>query len=171
MLSREARQAQRRRNVAATRYKPKVVELLLVAEAPPAALDRYFYFEDVPDQDSLFRHVVRAVLAVEPSRLQKAVQLQRLADRGVFLIDLKPDPKLPGETLEAYVPELVARAVELRPRHVITIKANVCELSQQPLRAAGLHVVEERIPFPGSGQQRRFLEHMAAALSSIGWRS
>jgi len=170
LLSHEAEHVRRRRDVAAARYKPEVVELLLVAEAPPAALDRYFYFEDVPDQDSLFRHIVRAVLAIEPSRSQKPAQLQRLADRGVFLIDLKPDPKLPGETLEAYVAKLVGRAVELQPRHVITIKANVCELSQQPLRAAGLHVIDERVQFPGSGQQRRFLERMAAALTSIGWR-
>jgi hypothetical protein len=40
------------------------VELLLVAEAPPSALDRYFYFEDVPVQDSLFRYVARAILDV-----------------------------------------------------------------------------------------------------------
>jgi hypothetical protein len=53
---------------------------------------------------------------------------------------------------------------------VITIKVNVCEFAQQPLRAAGLHVVDERIPFPGSSQQRRFLETMGAALESIGWR-
>jgi hypothetical protein len=169
LLSDEAELARRRRDAAAARYKPSVVELLLIAEAPPAALDRYFYFDDVPDQDSLFRHVVRAVLAIEPSRSQKPVELQRLADRGVFLIDLKPDPKLPGETLDGYVPDLVARAVELRPRHVITIKANVSELSRQPLRAAGLHVTDERVPFPGSGQQRRFLERMAAALTSISW--
>jgi hypothetical protein len=38
------------------------VRLLLVAEAPPAALDRYFYFEDVPRHDSLFRYVARAIL-------------------------------------------------------------------------------------------------------------
>jgi len=168
--SREAQQAHHRRRAAAARYRPDAVELLLVAEAPPKGLDRYFYFEDVSDHDSLFRHVVQAVLAVEPSRSQKPVQLQRLADRGVFLIDLKPDPKLDGETLEAYVPALVARAVELRPRHVVTIKANVYDLTQKPLRAAGLDVVDERIPFPGTGQQRRFLEHMATALVSIDWR-
>ncbi|HEY2536106.1 MAG TPA: hypothetical protein VGI24_03885 [Solirubrobacteraceae bacterium] len=168
--SREARQARHRRDATAIRYKPEVVALLLVAEAPPSGLDRYFYFENVPDQDSLFRHVVRAVLAIEPSRSQKARQLRRLADRGVFLIDLKPDPKLAGESLDRYVPDLVVRAVELRPRHVITIKANVCDLTQEPLRMAGLDVVDERIPFPGSGQQRRFLERMAAGLASIGWR-
>jgi hypothetical protein len=168
--SRKARQARRCRDAAAARYKPKAVELLLVAEAPPAALDRYFCFEDVPNQDSLFRHVVRAVLALDPSRSEKPDQLRRLADRGVFLIDLKPEPKLPDETLELYVADLVARAVEVRPRHVITIKTNVCELTQSPLGAAGLRVVDRRVPFPGSGQQRRFLETMGAALDSIGWR-
>jgi len=167
--SREERQARRRRDAAAARYKPKKVELLLVAEAPPAALDRYFYFEHVPDQDSLFRHVVRAVLATAPSRSAKRDQLRSLTDRGVFLIDLKSEPKLPGEALEAYVPDLVARAISLRPSHVIAIKANVCDMTQQPLRAAGLHVVDQRIPFPGSGQQRRFLETMGVALDSIGW--
>jgi hypothetical protein len=111
--SREDRQARRRRDAAAARYKPQKVELLLVAEAPPAALDRYFYFEHVPDQDSLFRHVVRAALAIEPSRSAKSHQLRSLADRGVLLIDLKPEPKLPGETLEAYVPDLVTRAISL----------------------------------------------------------
>jgi hypothetical protein len=166
----EAQQARPCRDAAAARYRPEALALLLVAEAPPSGLDRSFYFEDVLDQDSLFRHVVRAVLAIEPSRAHKARQLQRLAHPGVFLIDLKPDPKLDGETLEAYVPDLVARAVELRPRHVITIKANVRELAQEPLRAAGLDVVDERIPFPGSGQQRRFLKRMDAGLASIGWR-
>jgi hypothetical protein len=47
--------APRRRARAARRYRPEKVDLLLVAEAPPSALDRYFYFEDVSEQDSLFR--------------------------------------------------------------------------------------------------------------------
>jgi hypothetical protein len=165
-----ATQARRLRGAAAARYRPELVELLLVAEAPPSSLDRYFYFEHVHVQDSLFRHVVRAILAIEPSRSEKAGELRRLASRGVFLIDLKPEPKVPNETLEAYVPDLVFRAAELKPQHVITIKANVCDLTQQPLRAAGLHVTDQRVPFPGSGQQRRFLETMRSALDSINWR-
>jgi hypothetical protein len=162
--------ARRLRDVAVAKYRPEVVELLLIAEAPPSSLDRYFYFEDVPDQDSLFRHVVRAVLAIEPSRAGKASELRRLSDRGVFLIDLKPESKQPGDALELYVPDLVARAVALTPRQIITIKANVCDLTQPALRAAGLGVAGQRVPFPGSGQQRRFLERMGAALDSIGWR-
>ncbi|MGA2455533.1 MAG: hypothetical protein ABSG93_18665 [Solirubrobacteraceae bacterium] len=146
------------------------MRLLLVAEAPPSSLDRYFYFEDVRAQDGLFRHVVRAVLGVEPSRVDKPAQLQRLAEAGVFLIDLKTRPKGAGETLERFVPDLVARAVDLGPEYVITIKANVCDLAQRPLRAAGLRVVNARVPFPGSGQQRRFLEAMGRGLKAIDWR-
>src|SRR5205085_734267 len=43
--------ARRRRDRAARKYQPASVELLLVAEAPPSAFDRYFYFEDVATQD------------------------------------------------------------------------------------------------------------------------
>lgn len=160
----------RRRAAAAARCQPERIELLLVAETPPSAPDRYFYFDDVRDHDSLFRHVVRAVLGSEPSRAGKATDLRRLANRGVFLIDLKLDPKLAGEALEAYVPDLVSRAAALRPAHVIAIKVNVFDLVSRPLRAAGLDVVDQRIPFPASGQQRRFLERMAVALHSIAWQ-
>jgi hypothetical protein len=165
-----ATKARRLRDAAVAKYRPEVVDLLLIAEAPPSSLDRYFYFEDVSDHDSLFRHVVRAVLAIEPSRSEKASELRRLADRGVFLIDLKPEPKESGDALELYVPDLFARAAALIPRQIITIKANVCDLTQPALRAAGLDVVDQRVPFPGSGQQRRFLKSMGTALDSIGWR-
>lgn len=158
-----------RRSDAAARYRPDRVRLLLVAEAPPRSLDRYFYFEDVPEQDALFRYVVRTVLGKEPARAEKAAHLHLLKACGVFLIDLKPEPKVDGEPLEPFVDDLVARAVGLRPEHVITIKANVCTLTQAPLRAAGLRVVDERVPFPGSGQQGRFVEAMGRALRAIAW--
>jgi len=163
--------ARKRRTTAAAQYRPREVRLLLIAEAPPSALDRYFYFEDVTEQDGLFRYVVRAVLAEEPSRGDKAGQLRRLCDNGVFLIDLKTDPKIGDESLAPFVPDLVQRALALHPEHVITIKANVCDLTQPALCAAGLDVTDERVPFPGTGQQRRFLEHMGRALDSISWRA
>ena len=53
--------------------------------SPPGAPDRYFYFEDVTEQDSLFRYVARGVLDEEPTRENKAELLGRLRDRGVFL--------------------------------------------------------------------------------------
>lgn len=83
----------RRRQQAAERYRPGSVRLLLVAEAPPSDLERYFYFEDVREQDSLFRYVVQAVFDEPPSRAAKAAELGRLREAGVFLIDLKTDQR------------------------------------------------------------------------------
>lgn len=80
------------------------MELLLVAEAPPSSPDRYFCFEHLPDHDSLFRHVVRAILAIEPSRSEKPSELRRLTDLGVFLIDLKPEPQEQGALLRCTCP-------------------------------------------------------------------
>ena len=127
------------------------VRLLLIAEAPPSDLERYFYFEDVRQQDSLFGHIAQTVLGEPPSRAAKATQLAHLREAGVFLIDLKTDPKVAEEPLDAHVPNLVARAVALAPDHVITIKANVCDLCQDPLRAAGSMSATSASPSPGAG--------------------
>ena len=61
----------RRRRAAATVYQPENVRLLLVAQAPPDADDRYFYFPEVAQHDWLFRAVARAMLTPtcpEPTR-------------------------------------------------------------------------------------------------------
>lgn len=137
-----------------------------MAEAPPASPDRYFYFEEVGEHDTLFRETVRVLLAREPSR-SKGEQLDELRRRGIFVIDLKQDPvTAPGEDLSPYVPDLVARAQALEPSRVILIKVNVFDLAFWPLRRAGLPVVHERIPFPGFGQQRRFRWRMQEALKA-----
>lgn len=158
-----ATDARRRRERAARKYRPVAVKLLLVAEAPPAALDRYFYFEDVPRQDSLFRYVARAILKVEPTRENKADLLARLRDQGVFLIDLKQDP-MDGGSLAEEVPRLVRRVHALAPMKIIVIKSSVFDLVRDALLEHGLPLVDERVPFPGSGQQRRFEASFARAL-------
>lgn len=162
--------ANRHRLASAERYRPNQVRLLLVAETPPTSLDRYFYFEDVRTQDSLFRFVGRAVLQAEPTRDNKADLLTRLRDSGVFLVDLKPDPK-DGQPLRAYVPDLVDRVRSLAPESVILIKATVYDAAFAALKHAGLPVIDERIPFPGSGQQKRFQEAMARALAAASFDS
>ena len=154
---------------AAERFKPDHIRLLLVAEAPPSALHRYFYFPDVTEHDSLFRYVVRLVLGVEPTRSGKAKLLEALRDAGVFLIDLCEDPIASKAELRGCVPGLVERVRRLHPDHLIVIKATVYDAAMWSLREAGLPVVDAMIPFPGSGQQLRFEVEMADALESIGW--
>lgn len=158
-----AREARSRREAAAARYRPDTVDLLLVAEAPPA-LGRYFYFPYVREQDSLFRHVCRAVLDRESSRTSKADQLAELRARGVYLIDLQEEPR-DEQPLASFVPGLLDRCRVFDPAWIILIKASVYDAAFAPLRAAGLPVSSIRVPFPGSGQQRRFLEAFPRALA------
>jgi hypothetical protein len=143
--------------------------VLLVAEAPPSAVDRYFYFPNVREQDSLFRYVARGMLAREPTRSNKTALLARLCDAGVFLIDLCVRPIGDAADLSYCVADLVQRASALAPEHIILIKMTVYRAALVPLQSAGLPVVDGPIPFPGSGQQLKFVESFDRALRSIGW--
>ena len=155
--------ARRRRDQAAKKYRPASVKLLLVAEAPPSALDRYFYFEVVATQDSLFRYVTRAILKAEPTRANKAELLGRLRDRGIFLIDLWRDP-VDARSEAPDVAGLLRRVRQLAPERIIVIKTGVFDIVRGPLLEAGMPLVDERVPFPGSGQQRKFERAFARAL-------
>jgi hypothetical protein len=82
-------------------------------------------------------------LGVEPARSNKAALLGQLRDRGLFLVDLKPDP-LDPRPLASFVPSLIARCVALAPQHVVLIKADVYDSAYLPLATAGLPVVDAR---------------------------
>lgn len=160
--------ARRRRAAAAARWRPSTVRLLLVDEAPPSALDRYFYFEDVTTHDSLFRYVAAGVLGETPTR-DKAPYLEELRQRGVFLLDLCADPFSDRrEAIPAAVPSLLDRVRRIAPEHVVLIGAAVYDAAFEPMRRAGLPVVDVRLPYPGSGQQHRFAMHFTEALRLAG---
>jgi hypothetical protein len=154
------------RRAAASKYKPRRVKLLLVAEAPPCTPGRYFYFERVEQHDWLFRYVWEGLMGDKPGRETKAEHLGELRDAGVFMIELheenisKPSPA----ELRACVPALVERCRALAPEHVILIKSSVHDAAFDALHGAGLPVIDERIPFPASGQQRKFLESFRRAI-------
>jgi hypothetical protein len=162
--------ARQRRRTAARRYRPATIELLLVAEAPPPALDRYFYFPEVISHDSLFRNVASTIFGADPTREGKAELLAQLKARGVFLVDLKEDPVDGAEDLSPYVPNLIERIRALAPEKIILIKANVYDTAYPALAEAGLPVVAVRIPFPGHGRQGQFKAAFAQALEQAGWR-
>ena len=159
----EAAEHRSRRARAAEQYRPDRIRLLLIAEAPPADPDRYFYFQEVNTHDSLFRHVARSLLDVEPTRENKPELLAQLQQQGTFLIDLKPDP-VDSTALNSCVPELVHRVQGLKPERIVLIKATVYDVAYPALAAAGLPVSSVRIPFPGSGQQTNFARAFASAV-------
>jgi len=160
----EASAARRRRERWARRFRPAEIDLLVVAEAPPSDLGRYIYFPEVATHDSLFRELAALILNDAPTRKNKPDLLDALRDAGVFLIDLSLEPITKGEDLSPHVPSLVRRVRQLAPRCVILVKVTVYDVAFEALQSAGLPVVNERIPFPGSGQQVNFRSAFARAL-------
>ncbi len=162
--------AERRR--AAEKYRPRHVELLLVAEAPPCALDRYFYFESVDRHDWLFRYVWEGLMGEKPARAEKARHLAALREVGVFMIDLHEEnvsqPTM--AELKPCVPGLVERCLAIKPRRVALIKSIVHDAAYEALREAGVAVIDERIPFPASGQQKKFLEAFGRVAAECGFK-
>lgn len=163
-----------RREKAAAKYKPTQVKLLLLGEAPPCDTSRYFYFENVPKHDWLYVYVCKGLFGETPVaklRAEKPAYLTRMRERGVFLIDLasggmkEPTPK----KLLPLVPDAVARAKALKPETMILIKSQIYDVAFQPLRDAGLRVIDARIPFPASGQQPAFLRGFRGAIEEAGW--
>lgn len=159
-----------RRQAAAALRRPAHINLLLVAEAPPCATDRYFYFEDVAQHDWLFRYVWEGLTGAKPERALKASHLDALRRAGVYLIDLHEEtiskPSLAD--LRPKVAGLIERCRALRPRHIALIKSSVYDAAFTPLRDAGLPVIDERMPFPASGQQTKFLEGFRRAVRAAG---
>jgi len=159
-----AADARERRRRAAARFKPDLVDTLLVDEAPPSALDRYFYFEDVDTHDSLFRYVVRAALGESPTR-DKTPYLHALRDQGWFLIDAVEEPfRHRRDVVTRALPDLVRRIRALSPERVVLIGARLYDEVYDGLRSARVPVADVRLPYPGSGQQRRFLDGFAETL-------
>lgn len=158
------------RESAALKYLPEKIEVLLVAEAPPNDAYRYFYFEDVSSHDHLFRAVSKVILGKTPNRASKALYLEELKKRGIFLIDLKIDP-MDGSDLKQYVPDLLLRCRALNPRRIVLIKATVFDAAYHALVKDGLPVVDQRVYFPSTGRQRQFEEQFSKALASFHWNS
>ena len=154
------------RRAAADRFRPDRTRLLLIAEAPPCDTDRYFYFPDVDRHDWLFRYVWEGLTGAKPDRADKPQHLAALQAAGVFLIDLHEaniaQPK--RADLTPHIPALIERCRALKPERIILIKSIVHDAAYQPLKAAGLPVIDARIPFPASGQQKKFLELFRAAI-------
>lgn len=157
------------------KYRPEPIRTLILTEAPPCALDRFFYFEDVKKQDSLFLEIMgvlyprekEAYLSSGRQSVLKAELLERFRDDGFWMLDLCEIP-----TSIAYGPSVsdVQHLLNTLPQlitpdtPILIIKANVFDLCFQTLKTSGYNVIDERLPFPGSGQQGVFREKFRRAL-------
>lgn len=166
-------------------YKPKYIKVLLIAESPPPAAteqsSRQFYrSEKIRKDDRLFTNTVRALFpdvanATEPElETQKEQLLHRFQQNGFYMIEALPNSlhhhitKSQRQALIAqHLPELLQRVKKLAKKNtkIILIKSNVFEVAAEPLRQAGLNVLnKELVDYPGHYNQRDYRQKLAALL-------
>lgn len=161
---------------ARNKYRPAHITTLLIAEAPPCNLERYFYFEDVKKQDSLFLEIMGVLYPDKKQRYLKSGRptegkmelLEMFKYDGYMLLDLYEIPNDVFSASNAACAETLLNRLEKlinRSTPIILIKANVFDLCFPVLKAKGYNVSNERLPFPGSGQQKVFRQRFAAIIN------
>lgn len=160
------------------KYKPRQVRTVLIAEGPPNSLERHFYFEDVKKHDSLFLEIMEVLYPEQKQRylsskrdtLLKTELLESFQEDGYWLLHLSEIPcSLNNAPLQTLVPSLLLRLEKeiSKETPVILIKSSLYDLCYETLVLHRYNVINERIPFPGSGQQGVFREKFRKALASI----
>lgn len=164
------------------KYKPDRIKYLLIAETPPKSdSNRFFYFENVRDQDSLFLETMKVLYPEETRsvdtkviRSKKKEFLERFKEDGFYLIDsldtpfeekLRPSQKV--KLIKAGQENLLKKIQGLveEETKVILIAAPVYKANNEYLIKNGVNVINrEMIDFPGSGGQRKFSEKIKRIL-------
>lgn len=180
MHNEETRAIYQKLESARNAFKPAVARLLFIAEAPPEDVERFFYYPNVSEKDFLYLAIVKALTNCEknnytPSKIRKHKQeiLQLLQQDGIYLMDLCPIPlSKGGVAAKLHTPDFLHRlenesCVDKSTTQVILVKANVYDCLHKELEERNYHVQSQRLPFPSSGQQKRFASGMKSILDSL----
>jgi hypothetical protein len=155
------------RSTSAEKYQPERTRILFVAESPPQSAERYFYFESVKGHDWLWIALMKALYASEwectkAERQRKPYWLAKFQKSGFRLVDavkepLSGSPRSRVVRIKASAPTLISEIQVIAPNRIVLIKKTVHDALFQQLRDAGFLVINETaLPFPASGQQKRF---------------
>jgi len=174
-ISERNKQFDRARN----KYKPKKVKYLLIAEAPPDNLSRFFYYESVINHDYLFLGIAKSLfpklknLYIESNRNPKIKELilKKIQQDGFYLLDLSPVPLSLLETSLSsqmlYLNQNIKNVINKETK-IILIKTNVYDIAFETLNRNFENVINCRIPFPGQGWQKEFQIKFKKALDIAG---
>ncbi len=157
------------------KYKPEKIKYLLIAEAPPDNLERFFYYPDVPSADYLFLGVISVLYPADKieyldnfrSPKLKETLLNKLKDEGFYLIDLLDVPKSYYKGIlqnASYGMMEKIKKIADNDTRIILIKANIYDIMYKKLKTEGLNVINKRIEFPASGNQKKFYVNFKDAL-------
>src|SRR5271166_1179940 len=131
------------------RYRPKPVQMLFVAKAPPPIdSGRFFYFEEVANYDSLFWETMKVLYGVQKAdRERKREFLARFKRDGYYLIDACETPLPKGADKKSEIRKsfaaLKSKVNELcEPgTRIVLISKTVYDVCFDALRKDGLAVI------------------------------
>lgn len=174
-------QLQKQLERARLKYKPEIVKYLLIAEAPPDSIERFFYYDNVHQHDYLFLGIAETLYpdlkemflaSGRSSDIKNSILLKLQAD-GFYLLDLSELPlSLSNRSLYSQLPALIEKINQVanKQTNIILIKATVYDTAFQHLQDKGFgNIVDVRIPFPGQGGQRLFQTKFHEALTLVGY--
>lgn len=147
-------------------YRPKRISTLFVGESAPASGDFFYY-----GNTNMTRYMERA-LAAAGLRGDGAF-LDRFKALGFYLDDLVLTPVNKLENAErrtlcrAAEKSLADRITEYRPQAIVTLMVGIGDIVHAAAKAAGSNADLYVVPFPGMGQQTRFLKAMADILPKL----
>ncbi|MDD4803278.1 MAG: hypothetical protein PHF24_10150 [Syntrophomonas sp.] len=165
------------------KYKPEKIKYLLIAEAPPDAIERFFYFENVKTKDYLFLGIMEVLdknlkekyLESKRDPIIKKSMLEIFRNNGFFLVDLLEQPSQHYNNLNQArknaVPDMIDRLNKIITKEtpIILIKVTVYDKSFRRLQEAGYNVINARIEFPAQNHPIQFRNHFKAALEEANW--
>ena len=167
---------------ASRKYLPAPVKVLFIAEAPPAyRFERFFYFEQVSEADTLFLEMMKVLYPIDtgfvPSRKsefqakivrqRKVAFLEKFRQDGFYLIDASDEP-MPEDADTTTKKKIIRGSLsEVRRKArklcragevpVVLIGGPTYLVCADPLREDGLQVLnEEMINHPAQGGQQLF---------------
>jgi hypothetical protein len=164
-------------------YQPENIKLVIIAESPP---DSGLYFYDrtgSPTKEPLFRafmHQLQQLSSFTANKEDKEDGLREFQRRGLILVDAtyKPVNKMnerdrDEEIRQAYknlyddLRNLMSYDFSIP---LVLIKANVCRILESKLSQNGFKVLNAGhiIPFPSTGNQKKFEDQFGAILKPIG---
>jgi hypothetical protein len=157
-------------------YEPEKIKLIIIAESPPAS-GKYFYNPQGLISEALFAALMKQLCFSPVTKEDGLCEFQR---RGWVLVDgtYEPVDKLTGpksnrdKVIARDYPLLRADLARLTPDHstpLVLIKTNVYRILKSKLMQDGFIVLNHdgAIPFPSTGQQKKFHERFGAILRSV----
>lgn len=169
-------------------FRPKIIELLLISEAPPPGCPiRFFYDSNTNKYDSLYLEIMSVIFlgltqgvrgertrsCTTKLRQYKACYLKRFQENGFWLQDTVPYPlngRDPSEAIKDNVGRIEKLISKYDIKKCILISDSVFQIKDTLTKNTCVKVLNElSLPFAGQGHQAEFRKEFSKILFRNGF--